>query len=202
MSDARLDIDITPLDDERHGILAEYARCGYLRRSDIDRLIGAGVPPMALHYDGDGAGLTVARDRVVFLDGGRFEFARYLRDAASATSALVIPCRDEAGEIDDLVAWRGEQVATWLGRVSMIGQHCIYQPRLSEPLVAHETPLDWLRTGRHGVVVIAPQGAAPLLNLSAPIGVESPIYGHRLRSALTIPSPRIVVAEKPISRAA
>jgi hypothetical protein len=176
-----------------HGLLAEYERCAYLRQADIDKLLAAGVSVRSLFWDGDSSGLTLARDNVAFLENNRFEFARNLRDDVDITSAVVIPCRDEFGDLADFIAWRGEQVAIWLGRVAMVGQHEIFQPRVGEPLVVHETVLDWLREGRSGIVVIDPERAAPLLHMAEPLGVTSMDFGRRLRRALTVRRPRILV---------
>ena len=45
-------------------------------------------------------------EAVCFLPGGRFEFARDMRDASGHALAIIIPVRDEDGETIDLVAWR------------------------------------------------------------------------------------------------
>jgi hypothetical protein len=98
-------------------------------------------------------------DAVVPLPSGRFDFARDVRDATSAVVALIVPAHDDTGELDDLVALDLERdfLGTWLGQASMLGQHNLYGWRVGEPLVAHETALDWLRADRQGVFVINPQ---------------------------------------------
>jgi hypothetical protein len=133
---------------------------------------------------------------VCFLSGGRFEFARYLRDAAGNVLAVIIPARDETGELADLAALNLDTgaLAMWRGRVAMLGQENILAPRIGEPLLVHETPIDWLRAEREGVFVISSHSAAPLLRMGEPLGVQSARFGQRLRDALTIPAPRIVVA--------
>ena len=89
-------------------------------------------------------------DVVVFLPGGRFEFARGLRDATGAKTAIIIPALDEYLQLADLVALDLETgaIATWLGRVAMLGQQWLSAATFDEPLLVHETPLDWLRAGR------------------------------------------------------
>ena len=84
----------------------------------------------------------------------------------------------------------------------MIGQQSIYDVRLLEALPVHTGPLDWLQAGRDGVVILDPIGAAPLLRQCEPLAVTSPAYGRRLRDALTIKSPRIVVTSQGVRCAA
>jgi hypothetical protein len=76
----------------------------------------------------------------------------------------------------------------------MLGQSNLYGWRLGEPLLMHETPLEWLRAGRDGVFVIDPQRASPLLRPVEPLGVRRASFGRQMQAALTIPAPRIVVA--------
>jgi hypothetical protein len=76
----------------------------------------------------------------------------------------------------------------------MLGQDNLHGWRLGEPLIIHETPLEWLQAGREGVFVIDPQRASPLLRLVEPLGVKRPEFGRQLQAALTIRAPRIVVA--------
>lgn len=136
-------------------------------------------------------------EEVVFLDGGRFEFCR---DAGygGRRVAIIIPARDEFGDLADLAAWHIEsgKLALWRGRAAMFGAENVYAPRLGEPLKVDETVRDWLRAGREGVFVIdgARQRAAALLRMAEPLGVRTEAFGRRLREALTIRAPRIVVA--------
>ena len=134
---------------------------------------------------------------VVFLPNDQFEFARDARDASGAVVAVVFLASDDLGNPLDLAAWEPEtgRVALWLGRVSMLGQDKLYGWRIGEPLVAHESSLEWLQAGREGVFVIEPQRASPLLRMIEPLGVKRPELGRQLLSALTIRAPRIVVAE-------
>jgi hypothetical protein len=133
---------------------------------------------------------------VVFLQNGGFEFARVVRDASEAVAAIIFPAPDERGQLIDLAAWEPEtgRLALFLGRVSMLGQDNLYGWRVGEPLLVHESPLEWLRAGREGVFVIDPQCASSLLRMVEPLGVKRPEYGRQLQTALTIRAPRIVVA--------
>jgi hypothetical protein len=136
-------------------------------------------------------------DSVVFLAGGRFEFARDLCDASGNAVALIIPVYDDLSALTDLAAFNLDtgKLGIWRGRVPMLGAENLYGWRLGDPLVMHETPLDWLKANREGVFVIDPQRASPLLRQVEPLGVKSAIFGRRMRDAMTIRAPRIVVAE-------
>jgi hypothetical protein len=133
---------------------------------------------------------------VVFLPNDCFEFAGHARDPSGAVVAVIFLARDDLGDPSDLAAWEPEtgRLALLLGRVAMLGQDNLYGWRLGDPLMVHETPLEWLQAGREGVFVIDPQRASPLLRMVEPLGVKRPEYGRRLQAALTICAPRIVVA--------
>jgi hypothetical protein len=135
-------------------------------------------------------------ETVVFAPNNLFEFAHDARDASDAVLAVVFLAPDDLGDPLDLAAWEPEtgRLALWLGRVSMLGQDNLHGWRLGEPLIIHETPLEWLQAGREGVFVIDPQRASPLLRLVEPLGVKRPEFGRQLQAALTIRAPRIVVA--------
>jgi hypothetical protein len=136
-------------------------------------------------------------ESIVFLPGDRFEFARDVRDASGAVVAVVFAAPDDLGQLLDLAAWDPDsgRLALLLGRVAMLGQDSIYGWRLGEPLAMHETPLQWLQSNREGVFVIDPQRASPLLRMVEPLGVRCASFGHRMRAAMTLRAPRIVVAE-------
>jgi hypothetical protein len=133
---------------------------------------------------------------VIFLESERFDFAAEVGALRGTVAAIAFPVFDEFGEIIDLAVWNvdGGKLALWRGVASMLGAENVFAPRLGQPLLAHETPLEWLRAGRRGVVVVDPQRAAPLLRLAEPLGVKREAHGRSLRQALTIPAPRIVVA--------
>src|SRR4051812_49755749 len=42
---------------------------------------------------------------VVYLPGNRFELARNMRDQFGARVAVIIPCENDLGVLDDLAAW-------------------------------------------------------------------------------------------------
>jgi hypothetical protein len=133
---------------------------------------------------------------VIFLEGERFDFAAEVGALRGTVAAIAFPLFDECGDLVDLAAWNvdGGRLALWRGVASMLGAENIFAPRLGQPLLVHETPLDWLRAGRRGVFIVDPQRAAPLLRLAEPLGVKREAHGRSLRQVLTIPAPRIVVA--------
>jgi hypothetical protein len=129
-------------------------------------------------------------------EGRPFDFAAETAQLLGTVAAIVFPVFDEFGETIDVAAWHPKSgaLALWRGAACMLGEQHIQAPRLGEPLLVHETPLDWLRAGRRGVFIIDPQRAAPLLRLSQPLGVKCEAHGRRLRQELTVAAPRIVVA--------
>jgi hypothetical protein len=133
---------------------------------------------------------------VVFLPDERFEFARDARDACGAVVAIVFSAPDDLGQLLDLAAWDPEtgRLALLLGRVAMLGQDNLYGWRLGQPLVMHESALEWLKADREGIVVINPQRASPLLRMVEPLRVKRPSFGRRMREVMTIRAPRILVA--------
>jgi hypothetical protein len=134
-------------------------------------------------------------DAVIFLPDARFEFARH-RNGFGARPAVVIPARDECGDLADLVALDLEtgECGTWRGRAAMLGAENVFAPRIGEPLTCHATPLEWLQAGRRGVFVIDPSRAASLLHAGGgPLEVRSVDAGLALRAALTIEAPPILV---------
>jgi hypothetical protein len=158
----------------------------------------ASDPRLHARLWGDGVrnSLGMEVEPVVFPPNDRFEFARYARDASDAAVAVVFHAPDELGNPLDLAAWEPEtgHLALWLGRVAMLGQDNLYGWRVGEPLVVHETALEWLQAGREGVLIIDPQRASPLLRMVEPLGVRCPEFGRQLQAALTIRAPRIVAA--------
>jgi hypothetical protein len=174
-------------------IVAEWQECPALPQKQIDRLLAAGISEDALAFDPDDYGFAIAADRVAF-DGPHFAFERHLRQPDdSCTSALIFVARDECGDPADLVAWRGEQLASWTTKARLLGQQHVLGPRIgSDALAIHPTPLEWLRADRHGCVLIDAERARWLLTSAGPLLAASIEHGRDLRSALTF-SPEILV---------
>ena len=166
--------------------------------------IQQGVPPLALAGDPKPySGLAVAVGNISMVGPHRFEFQSLLRGVDTFKRALIIPARDEFGSLVDLVAWiPGCDLASWSGRVCLLGEQWACAPSLGEPLRVFPSALEWLRAGRRGVVVIEPREAAILL-VGVPHGllVDDPAFGFELRRMMTI-APRIVIRSNAMGRAA
>lgn len=177
--------------------------CRSLSQNEIDALLTRGVPPLALARDPVpcGAGYVIRAARVVeHPDSGTFDFSN--GDPATQ-GALIIPLRDEYGDVADLLAWfpREDRAALWIGSVCLAGQQEIAMAAGGqEPVCVHATILEWLRTERRGVVVLDPERAAFLLH-GVTIAAANPAIGRSLASLLTL-RPRIVVPAAEIRRAA
>jgi hypothetical protein len=133
-------------------------------------------------------------ETVVFLDGGRFEFSKYLRDASGSERAVIIPCRGAYGDVVDLAAWSPDsgRLSIWHGRAAILGRENILAPRLSGALNVFATALEWLKAGRAGIVIVDAARAADLLD-GVTLAVADVAYGQALRTLLARPAPPIVV---------
>lgn len=172
--------------------LNEYRACRGLKDNEIERLITLGVPPAALggsYHEGE---FAIAADLVVF-DGDHFEFARYCD--GEPTASFIFLVRNEHGDLADLAAWvpATGQLVTWLGHVAMLGEQNTLAPRIGDPLAVHETPLEWLKASRDGVVLIHELIARPILQAAAPLATGTIAHGLRLRHQLAMQAPRILV---------
>jgi hypothetical protein len=175
-------------------IIETWRECAHLSQSQIDRLTGAGVSVDALACDPGDYGFALASDRVAF-GGAQFAFERHIRQPGEGVSAFIVPARDEFGEIVDLVAWRGEQLATWCGRVGTLGLQNIYAPRLEcEGLPVAQSGIDWLRGDRRAVLIVNHDRARCELAHAGPFLAASIAHGCGLRDTLTH-SPRILVPQ-------
>jgi hypothetical protein len=113
-----------------------------LRQSHIDWLIAQGVPAIAIVMP---YALEIAR-------GIRAEDGIFEHDPVG-TAWFVF------NEPDDTICWNPKtgEVATDLGRAFALGQDEIANPgatSLGQWLHVHESPLDWLRASRRGIVVL------------------------------------------------
>lgn len=165
-----------------------------LHQKALDWFTENGVNGLALaktmwgHFD------FVNVDDVVWLPRKTFEFARH-KKADEITSACTFLIRDQFVEPLDIVAWQATtgRIATWLGRAALMGEDQLFAPRLAEGLQVHETPLEWFRERRAGVVVIDKSRAAPKLREAAPLLAASFEHGKKLQEMLRVPQPRIFV---------
>ncbi len=175
-------------------ITAECRLCA-LPSDDVMRCLAtAGVDLAALVRRWQTRPLDIPRiDRVIFDDRGGFEFARYRNDRRG-TGAMIFIVRDHIGDAIDLAAWGPPRpLALWIARGSMLGSENLFGFRMREALEVHPTPLEWLRAGCQGVVVIEQQKSADLLRCAAPLQASSVAHGRALRRSLEVRPPRIVV---------
>lgn len=177
-------------------VLDEFSLGERLTQRDLNRFIDQGVPPIYLARTWLGTFSFLQRDRVV-VDGGSFEFARYVQggEPADVLSAFVFLLFDDDGQPADLAAWRPDGgLALWRDAVWALGQEQVGLPRMGEPLRVHDGVLDWLRAGREGIVVVNHAVAAWALRTTGTLAVETRQDADRLRKALTVPPPPIVVS--------
>jgi hypothetical protein len=142
-------------------------------------------------------------EAVGFLPGARFEFARDMRDASGHELAVIIPARGKAGDLIDLVAWSldGGALATWRGVAAMLGEDMLTAPRIEiDGLHAFPGPLEWLRAGRQGVVILDADRARWRL-VGERLVVADPAFGQRLRATLRLPEPRVFIQKERLAAA-
>ena len=136
--------------------------------------------------------------RVVFLDGGGFEFSDDKPDAPSK-GALIFLVRNRFGHAIDLAAWPGSGAPTlWHSRGCLLGEDGMFwRPRLnpSGALIVHPTAGRWLHAGGRGCVIIDPLKAAPLLRRAGLLEAASTEHALELRDMLELRRPSILVPE-------
>ena len=175
-----------------------------LPSDDVLRCLAtAGVDLAALVRRWQTRPLDIPRiDRVIFDDRGGFEFARY-RQGVRDAGAMIFIVRNHIGDAIDLAAWGPPRpLALWIARGSMLGSENLFGFRMREGLEIHPTPLEWLRAGCQGVVIIEPQKSADLLRRAGPLQASSIAQGRTLRKLLDVKPPRILVPASAERRAA
>lgn len=137
-----------PLDIE-----AEFDRAiERTNRTHYDRLINRGVASRTLYVNPVMFGV----ERIEVFEDGTYQ------PAPSGKPAIVQPVCPyyEIGDLcpHDLVAWHQDDPNKWwlrLGIATLINDEAVETARhLDRPLEVHETPLDWLRGGAEGVVIL------------------------------------------------
>jgi hypothetical protein len=126
-----------------------------------------------------------------------FELEQHVKHGKPERAFLLAVC-DMHGAPADLAAWQPATgwLGTWRGLAWALNQECIYRPRLDEhgALKVHPTPLEWLRDGCRGIVLIRPPLAAAYLCDAGPLLVDDVEFGAELRASLTRQAPRILVS--------
>jgi hypothetical protein len=191
-------------------VFERFAECPALSEADVAALARRyGVPAEAIRPDPEACRVHgfdpaphVRRAGVMLGDGGVFDFPDEVSefDERPVAPALVMLAVEDGIETD-IVAWplaAGAAPATWLGRADMLGADAL---REDGPARAFRTPLDWLRAGRRGLVVLDVERARWRLAGRA-LAAQDAQHGVWLRDALALPRPQIMVAEAGAGRAA
>ena len=146
------------------------------------------------------------RHAIVFRRGPRFEFVRNLRgDPVEPVAAYTILARDAGGAPIDVVAWhpRTGRLATWLGRVGLLGADYPCPATKTDPLCVFPSPTEWLASGRRGVVIVDERLARPELLDAGTIQAFDIEHGTKLKAMLErVTLPGIVVPAASIGRVA
>jgi hypothetical protein len=108
--------------------------------------------------------------------------------------SCILPAFDGEGLVD-LVAWspRSGRIASRLGIVGLLGEGQAERAAANlagVPLPIWRTPLDWLRAGRRGVVMVDRSCAAHLLG-GLPVCAADASLARDLRG-LRVPAPRVI----------
>jgi hypothetical protein len=204
--------------DEQDGAPIDFRLAG-VGLNEIERVLNEWCWPLVLHLlsstlfalgilgygvNGRGAFDALHVADVIFRPGRLFDFSREVRELRGHVAGVIIPVRDECGDLVDLAAWNPDDgaLALWRGAASMLGAENILAPRIeSEALLAFADVTAWLRAGRVGVVVLDPQRARWRL-AGETLVVDDPVFGRRLRDSLALPEPKIFVASNRVRRAA
>jgi hypothetical protein len=151
-----------------------------------------GISPKSLNFP-----TPIRTNLVAFLED-RFELGPYVCGGHERKPAYLILVNDKVGCAIDIVAWSPEdgRIATWCHRAWAIGQDCVYRPRLTEHggLRVWRTPQNWLRSGREGIVPLRKTALPYQLDCAGPLIAEDTAHGLELKSQLSPPIPRILLA--------
>jgi len=170
-----------------------FAALDCLTLPQLHWLKARGVPADAIAYPE-----MPAQAEVVFHPGSPFfDFKADLDEETEATCAMILMARDQFGEPADLVAWspRMHRLATWGGfDLPLLGWEnaLTVRPDLGDALAVHPSPLEWLRDGREGVVILKPDRARWYLE-GFTLKVEDAAFARGLSDALRWPEPRVRV---------
>jgi hypothetical protein len=161
-------------------------------------LRAAGVPLDALCRPQ----MVLAGDIIV---DGPHTFGFAAKAGAAPERAFLIAVTHEGDRFIDIAAWQPARkwLGLWLGSGWALGQGGIDDPRLGAEgaLPVWRSPLNWLRAGRDGIVIIRPEAAASLLDGAGPLLAEDVAHARALRELLTRTGPRILL-RAPSARAA
>jgi hypothetical protein len=162
-----------------------------LRQREIDRFAEFGVSAVDL-----GTPWPVLADRVMF-EGQFFRFADDVGEKGEPAFTFVVFSN---ARFLDIVAWdpRTNRLAVWFGHGFALGERQIHHPN---PLVAglqvFRSPIDWLRNGRCGIVIVRANFAQTVLAAVPLLVAEDDQHQRDLEQVFPVGSsgPKIVVSQ-------
>lgn len=155
-------------------------------RADFLALIKAGVQPSDI--TSWMASNLLGADDIKITDG---RWVRQFRGERAIILPLMAP---ESGELIDLVAFRPDlPLSCWMftGGAPMLGYDELFRAELhGDPLFVHRSPLEWLKAGAEGVVILdwLHYWPAYLSGISV-LRTETVDFGRRLSKMLNNPFP-------------
>lgn len=164
-------------------LLNEFLSLPRWSNEQFDWLRKRSIPVQVIAGDETSGQLPVRFAPVVFLPGGRFEFAHYCQsDDDKAVKALIIAVQHGC-QVRDLAAWHpsDNRLATLEGRAFALGEEQIYAPNLGRrPLPVWRTPLEWLQFNRLGIVLLDNRNAWHRLDHLPGLVAESAAHAEEL----------------------
>ena len=123
----------------------------------------------------------------------RFERGTFTPDP-DGERALTILLLDFGHDAVDIAAWapRSGRIASYYGSAFAINEPAIFNPvtyMCDGALHVHETPLEWLREGRTGIVIIEPENAYHYLRTAERISVDVDAFAAKLAKWIEPPRP-------------
>jgi hypothetical protein len=179
----------------------DYDRLEHITWAAFKWLLDKGVPAPAIVYPE-----LPRASYVSFLpDSNLFVVAE--DNDKGAVKALVFLVRGETGEPNDLAAWspKSDRLASWFCNAWALGESCLSEFYLAErrQVPTFRSPIEWLRHGRQGLVILDADKARWRVAYSGfEIVAEDVPHGQALRRELTIPPPSILVSQQSFERAA
>ena len=138
---------------------------------------------------------------VAFDDVGGFGFPDDVRDQSALVSAFLVVVRDESGAACDLVAWRPQsgQVARYCRTAWALGMGEWPAPlsalRGDGAVTVFATPVEWLASGRRGLVILDAEIARWRLarDGGAIIAHSGAEHGRALERAIAVRPARVLI---------
>ena len=140
----------------------------------------------------------------IIVDGPHSFGLSAAKAGAAPERAFLIAVTHEGDRFIDIAAWRrpGTAQAVAQAAVGHWGRRNRSPSLVAEgALPVWRSPLNWLRAGRDGIVIIRPEAAASLLDGAGPLLAEDVAHARALRELLTRTGPRILL-RAPSARAA